>query len=60
MHQCAMIVNQERNFRPEMASWPDMALWIGEMAFRPEIYFWPEMSFCQILSQENCITLILL
>ena len=41
------------NFRSEMGFQP-------EMYFRPEMAFWPEMAFCQILSQENCIKIILL
>ena len=28
--------------------------------FRPEMAFWLEMAFCQILSQDNCIIIILL
>ena len=44
---------QEMDFLPDMAFQPEIAFW-------PEMVFRPEMAFCQILSQENCITIILL
>ena len=47
------------NFWPEMASWPGMAFRL-EMAFQSEMFFQREMAFFQILSQENCSTIILL
>ena len=60
-------VKHIHNFWPEMASWPGMALWTEmyfwlEIAFQTEMAFRPEMAFwlCQILSKENCITIIIL
>ena len=48
----------EMAFQPEMVFGPEMAFQL-EMFFWPKMAFQPEMAFCQILSQENCTTIIL-